>query len=220
MRGTGCSGGAFDFFEPLQGLDGYDVIETVARQPWVLHGKVGMVGISYGGISQLFVGADEAAEPRGDRAASVIDQTADHALSGRDPQHRLRPAVGEGPRRRRPARGPDSGQAWATSGSRRATRSARQTRSCTPRRSNLLAKIQRNQYYKPKVADPLSPLTFVHKINVPVFMACQWTDEQTGGHCPTLAGAFTGTEHKWFTFTNGVHTDSLDPRPSTAGTTS
>src|SRR5207237_10188679 len=34
MRGTGCSGGAFDFFEPLQNLDGYDVIETVARQPW------------------------------------------------------------------------------------------------------------------------------------------------------------------------------------------
>jgi dipeptidyl aminopeptidase/acylaminoacyl peptidase len=33
MRGTGCSGGAFDFFEPLQGLDGYDVIETVARRP-------------------------------------------------------------------------------------------------------------------------------------------------------------------------------------------
>ena len=25
MRGTGCSGGAFDFFEPLQNLDGYDV---------------------------------------------------------------------------------------------------------------------------------------------------------------------------------------------------
>ena len=28
MRGTGCSGGAFDFFEPLQSLDGYDVVET------------------------------------------------------------------------------------------------------------------------------------------------------------------------------------------------
>ena len=25
MRGTGCSGGAFDYFERLQGLDGYDV---------------------------------------------------------------------------------------------------------------------------------------------------------------------------------------------------
>ena len=42
MRGTGCSGGAFDFFEPLQSLDGYDIIETVARQSWVLHHKVGM----------------------------------------------------------------------------------------------------------------------------------------------------------------------------------
>src|SRR5436190_8814219 len=44
MRGTGCSGGAYDFFEPLQNLDGYDVIETVARQPWVLGHKVGMMG--------------------------------------------------------------------------------------------------------------------------------------------------------------------------------
>jgi hypothetical protein len=42
-------------------------------------------------------------------------------------------------------------------------------------------------------------------------MACQWTDEQTGGHCPTLARRFTGTSRKWFTFTNGTHVDSLDP---------
>src|SRR3954451_24778861 len=33
MRGTGCTGGAYDFFEPLQGLDGYDVVETIAHQP-------------------------------------------------------------------------------------------------------------------------------------------------------------------------------------------
>ena len=54
MRGTGCSGGAYDFFETLQNLDGYDVIETIAHQPWVLDHKVGMMGISYGAISQLF----------------------------------------------------------------------------------------------------------------------------------------------------------------------
>ena len=42
-------------------------------------------------------------------------------------------------------------------------------------------------------------------------MACQWTDEQTGGHCPDLAEHFTGTDSKWFTFTNGTHIDSLDP---------
>ena len=49
------------------------------------------------------------------------------------------------------------------------------------------------------------------KINVPVFMACQLTDEQTGGHCPTLAEHMTGTDKKWFTYTNGTHVDSLDP---------
>ena len=42
-------------------------------------------------------------------------------------------------------------------------------------------------------------------------MACQWEDEQTGGHCPELVSHFTGTKQKWFTFTNGAHIDSLDP---------
>ena len=46
---------------------------------------------------------------------------------------------------------------------------------------------------------------------MPVYMACQWTDEQTGGHCADLAEHFTGTSRKWFTFTNGTHVDSLDP---------
>src|SRR5204863_337586 len=49
MRGTGCSGGAYDFFEPLQNLDGCDVIESIARPPWVLHHTGGMMGISYRG---------------------------------------------------------------------------------------------------------------------------------------------------------------------------
>ena len=44
-----------------------------------------------------------------------------------------------------------------------------------------------------------------------MFMACQWQDEQTGGHCPELVRHFTGTTQKWFTFTNGAHIDSLDP---------
>src|SRR5205823_8505197 len=76
MRGTGCSGGAFSYFERLQSLDGYDVIETVARQPWVLHHKVGTLGISYGGISQLFVAATDPPSLAGITPLSVIDNTA------------------------------------------------------------------------------------------------------------------------------------------------
>src|SRR5205823_4444580 len=59
MRGTGCSGGAYDYFETLQQLDGYDVIETVAAQDFVAFHKVGMVGLSYPGIAQLFVGSSQ-----------------------------------------------------------------------------------------------------------------------------------------------------------------
>ena len=114
MRGTGCSGGAFDYFEPLQSLDGYDVIETVAHQPWVLHHRVGMIGISYGGISQLFVAATDPPDLAAIAPLSVIDNTATTLYPGGHPQHRLRAVVGARSvcttpcRRRRPA-----GQAWA-----------------------------------------------------------------------------------------------------------
>jgi hypothetical protein len=74
-----------------------------------------------------------------------------------------------------------------------------------------MKKIHENDHYVPKVADPLAPVTFVDKINVPVFMACQFEDEQTGGHCPTLSKHLTGTSKKWVTWTNGTHVDSLDP---------
>ena len=54
-RGTGCSGGAFDLFGLPSDYDGYDAVQTVGAQPWVLNHKVGMVGISYSGFSQLIV---------------------------------------------------------------------------------------------------------------------------------------------------------------------
>ena len=211
MRGTGCSGGAFDFFEPLQALDGYDVIETIARQPWAANGKVGMIGISYGGISQLFVAAKQPPHLAGITPLSVIDNTettlypggilnTGFALQwGQDRVDDSQPA------------GPSSGQPWAWERIQGGDDVCAANQDLHPEAANLINKIRRNRYYRPRIADPLSPVKFVDKIKAPVFMACQWTDEQTGGHCPTLSEAMTGTKRKWFTFTNGVHTDSLDP---------
>ena len=211
MRGTGCSGGAFDFFEPLQGLDGYDTIEAVARQPWVANHKVGMLGISYGGISQLFTAEDQPPSLAAIAPLSVIDQTQTTLYPGGilntgfavnwalERQHDAMPA------------GPDSGQPWAYQRIQQGDQTCAANQALHPEAADLLAKIRANDHYVPEVADPLSPITFVNKINVPVFMACQWTDEQTGGHCPTLAEHMTGTDKKWFTFTNGTHVDSLDP---------
>ena len=53
MRGTGCSGGAYDLFGYPSDYDAYDAIEIAAHQDWVANHKVGMVGISYSGLSQL-----------------------------------------------------------------------------------------------------------------------------------------------------------------------
>ena len=211
MRGTGCSGGAFDYFEPLQGLDGYDVIETVARQPWVLHHKVGMMGISYGGISQLFVAKTRPPSLAAIAPLSVIDNTQTTLYPGgilntgfalswaTDRVHDAKPASRTG------------GQAWALKRIWEGDRVCKVNQVLHGEAVDLIAKTYRNNYYVPKVADPVSPITFVHKIDIPTFLACQWTDEQTGGHCPDLAEHFTGTRRKWFTFTNGAHVDSLDP---------
>jgi uncharacterized protein len=211
MRGTGCSGGSYDYFEPLQGLDGYDVIETVAHQPWALHHKVGMLGISYGAISQLFVAATDPPDLAAITPLSTIDNTettlypggilnTGFALAwGEQRVHDALPASSTG------------GQPWALKQIQAGDATCKQNQDLHGEAPNLIAKLRLNDHYVPSVADPLSPITFVHKIHVPTYLGCQWTDEQTGGHCADLAQHFSGTRRKWFTFTNGNHIDSLDP---------
>ena len=80
MRGTGCSGGSFRYFEYAQSLDGYDVIEAVAAQPWVFENRVGMVGVSYPGISQLFVAQTQPPSLAAITPFSVIDDSYNSTL--------------------------------------------------------------------------------------------------------------------------------------------
>jgi predicted acyl esterase len=211
MRGTGCSGGAYDFFEPLQNLDGYDVVETIANQSWVLHNKVGMMGISYGGISQLFTAATQPPSLAAISPLSVIDNTQTTLYPGGILNTGFALEWAKERVQNAEAADPDSGQHWAQEQIEAGDEVCKANQALHPEAANLLQKIEENSHYKPEVADPLAPVTFVDKIDVPTFMACQWTDEQTGGHCPTLAEHMTGTNKKWFTFTNGTHIDSLDP---------
>jgi uncharacterized protein len=211
MRGTGCSGGAFDYFERLQSLDGYDVVETVARQPWVSPDTVGMAGVSYGGISQLFVGATNPPHLGAITPLSVVDDTATTLYPGgmlntgfalawaQDRMDDAQPATAT------------TGQPWAYGQIQDGDRVCKANQTLHTEAPDLIQKVRDNQNYIPEVADPLSPNKFVDEITAPVFMACQWNDEQTGAHCPRLARNFTGTDKKWFTFTNGLHIDSLDP---------
>jgi hypothetical protein len=211
MRGTGCSGGAFDFFEPLQSLDGYDVIETIARQPWARHHEVGMMGISYGGISQLFTAATRPPHLAAISPFSVIDSTQTTLYPGGILNTGFAVEWAKERVHEAKAASPTTGQAWAYQRIQEGDAICAANQALHPEAADLLQKIRENDHYVPEVADPLAPATFVDKIDVPTFMACQWTDEQTGGHCPALVKHFTGTRKKWFAFTNGTHVDALDP---------
>jgi predicted acyl esterase len=211
MRGTGCSGGAFNFFEPLQSLDGYDVIETVARQPWVLHHRVGMLGISYGGISQLFVAATDPPSLAAIAPLSVIDNAATTLYPGGILNTGFALTFAKARDHDAEAVAPGRGEQWALRRIHGGDRVCAGNQALHPEAVSDVAQVFANRYYAPSVANPLNPTTFVHKIRAPVYLACQWTDEQTGGHCPDLAEHFSGTRLKWFTFTNGAHIDSLDP---------
>jgi hypothetical protein len=159
MRGTGCSGGAFDFFEPLQGLDGYDVIETIARQSWVMHHKVGMMGISYGGISQLFTAANNPPSLAAIAPLSVLDQTQTTLYPGgilntgfaldwaKERVHDALPA------------GPKAGQSWAYQRVQQGDKTCKANQELHGEAVDLLKKVKANSHYVAKVADPLAPLT-------------------------------------------------------------
>jgi hypothetical protein len=213
MRGTGCSGGAFDFYEPLQNLDGYDIIETIAHQPWVLNHKVGMMGISYGAITQLFTAQLDPPDLEAIAPDSTIDATATTLYPGgiRNDGFAVAWALQRQQEAQPAGQGLPGTQPYADKQIAAGDATCKANQVLHGDAANLLAKIKANSHYVAKVADPLDPVSFVHKIDVPVFLACQWEDEQTGGHCADLAQHFTGTNLKWFNFTNGAHVDSLDP---------
>jgi predicted acyl esterase len=173
------------------------------------------MGLSYGGISQLFVAATDPPSLAAIAPLSVIDNTATTLYPGGILNTGFALPFAQARDFDAAPASPGHGEAYALQRIRGGDRVCATNQALHAEAVSQVARVSANRYYVPSVANPLNPVTFVHKIRVPVFLACQWTDEQTGGHCPDLAEHFTGTTLKWFTFTNGVHVDSLDPATAT-----
>ena len=211
MRGTGCSGGGFSFFEQLQSTDGYDAVETIAQQPWVAHHKVGLVGLSYPGISQLFVAQLRPPHLASIAPLSVIDDTIRGTLApggvlnsgfavswAKDRQHDAQPA-------------PGGGQSWATDRIKGGDATCRANQALHSQAPDIIQEIKTERFWTDAIGLPISPEHFVNQIDVPVYLAGDWQDEQTGGYFANLFGQFTGTKEAWLTAQNGSHADPLDP---------
>lgn len=208
IRGTGCSGGAFEFFETLQATDGYDVVETIAAQDWVAHGQVGMVGLSYSGISQLFVAQLQPPSLAAIAPLSVIGDTVRGTLApGGIPNSGFARSWAE--ERKRDAQ--PGGQRWSQERMDAGDEICTANQALRGQSPDIIEMIDSNEYWTDELAAPLAPELFVHRIEVPVFLAGAWQDEQTGGYFANMFDDFTGTDDAWFTAMNGGHTDALGP---------
>lgn len=208
IRGTGCSGGSFQFFEPIQRVDGYDMIEAIAAQPWVEHNMVGMVGISYPGISQLFVAETQPPSLAAITPLSVIDDTFRSTLY---PGGILNTGFAVNWSSERQAGSDPYGQGWEQGQVDAGDTICETNQQLRGQNPNAIDLILDNEFYDPAVGDELAPIDFVDRINVPVFMAGAWQDEQTGGHFPAMIESFTSSPAVFTTMVNGSHTESLSP---------
>ena len=241
MRGTGCSGGAFDLFGYPSDYDAYDAIEIIAHQSWVANHKVGMVGISYSGLSQFpAAGTDPPGlaaiapmSPTDDLfstgypggiyndgfAASWISARIDDAMAaaGYSDGHLV-------PLATTPVT--NVGQPWtyyeidaerAASGG---ASSACLANQALHNEAEGLESLIGPQLVAPGIGPGRDPTLFDRRsmigwagsVHVPVFLAGALQDEQTGPQWPALIGAIPSTTPSFVNMVNGDHIDSTDPQ--------
>ena len=212
MRGTHCSGGYFDYFEPRQALDGAEAVEwltgnappelyTTYARPEQLGDKLAMVGKSYPGITQLFVAAKQ---PKGLAAIVPGHVFGDLYRDVPFPGGILNVTFAGAWSGQRAAETMYSGWAWHLS-----------HQDDTECRDNQIDHIP-NTPYNPFVQatynqfdGPLfwerSPWWWADKIDVPTMLVESWQDEQVGSRASHLIERFRPGLPWKFVAANGDH---------------
>ncbi|NIR41584.1 MAG: CocE/NonD family hydrolase, partial [Actinobacteria bacterium] len=215
IRGSGCSGGAFDFYEPLQTIDGYDMVEAIAAQDWVYGNHVGMVGVSYSGISQLYVAQTQPPSLAAITPLSVIEDTYRSVVyPGGIYNNGFAKSWGDA----RQGANDAYGQGWVTRRVEEGDETCDANQLLRSQNRDLTQLAAESAFYASEGGDPLAPRTFVDRITVPTFLAGAWQDEQTGGRFATMLDDFTGTDVFIAHLYNGAHADSLNPESLLAAT--
>ncbi len=209
VRGTGCSGGAYDFFETLQVLDGYDVIETVAAQDWVAGHRVGMVGLSYPGLSQLFVAQSQPPSLAAITPLSVYGDTGTGVVR---PGGILNTGFAVSWADQVLANAEPSGTAWVRQVIADGDATCAANQPLRLQNVDAAEKARDNPFYTEEVAAPLDIRRFAGDIEVPVFLASAWQDEQTGPSFADLLDRFDSAPVTRFTLYNGLHADGFAPQ--------
>jgi predicted acyl esterase len=210
MRGTGCSGGAFDLFGTPSDYDGYDAVEITATQPWVAHHKVGLIGISYSGISQFGVAGTR---PPALAAIAPLSPTDDLYSTGYPGgiynDGFAKSWIADRVSDAKPA--PQGGQPWASAEIATGDKQCLANQALHGQTLNIDKLLTPTSPRDPARFDQRSAVDWARHIDVPVFLVGALEDEQTGPQWPALITALQHDPHVWATMQNGTHTDSLGP---------
>lgn len=209
LRGTGCSGGPYDYFEPLQLLDGYDIVEIVSRQPWVKHNQVGVVGLSYPGITSLFIGK---MRPPGLAAIAPMSVIADTATSCLMPGGIYNNGFAFEWITMVVDHADPYGHGYISDLVEAGDTICEENQLLHSQKVNGVEKALDEPFYTDEVAMPVDPSAWVDRIDVPVYLTGQWGDEQTGPHFAALLDKFVSAPVRRFVVTNGVHIDGYAPQ--------
>jgi hypothetical protein len=188
MRGSGCSGGAFDLFDLPTTYDGYDAVETVAAQNWVKGGKVGLAGISFSGITQLFTAGTQPPHLAAIAPMSVTDDiySATGYPGGIFNSGFALSWIKERMADAQPA--PKGGQPWAKQLVKDGDQHCIANQRMRLQTQDALDLVKDNPYRTPSLFAQRAPGAWVKHIKVPTFLIGSFQDEQTGGHFPESLG--------------------------------
>jgi uncharacterized protein len=205
VRGTGCSAGHFDPFAYTMGTDGYDSVEWAAHQSWS-DGRVGMIGVSFGGITQLLT-----AEQRPPHLLAIAPSSATSDL--------YRDVVYPGG-----VLEYDFTFAWTAiqkeggtdyaitgappSGDAECERNYIAHEIANASTKNLIPTLVLQNPYDDDSGRKWirrAPNAHLSRIGVPVFMHNQWQDEQLPGRIWESLSKFSHPAEVWANFSNGNH---------------
>ncbi|MEZ4316150.1 MAG: CocE/NonD family hydrolase [Myxococcota bacterium] len=206
MRGTGCSDGVFDVFNRAQAADGYDAIEVIARQPWVLNHQVGMVGISYPGISQLFVASTN---PPSLAAIVPLSVIAD-AWEMQYPGGIYNDGFTQQWLDQRDAEASSQGTSWVGEQIASGDTVCEANQALSGQNIDFEAFFSQLEH-RPAAAADRDLNVLVEQIALPVFLGGAWQDEQTGALFGGLTDHFVSSPHARFALYNGRHPDGFAP---------
>lgn len=205
VRGTGCSEGEFDPFDLTMGTDGYDAIEWAARQPWS-NGRIGMIGVSFGGITQLLTAATNPPHLKAIAASSALsDLYRDVAYPGGALEYDFPFAW--------TAIQKQGGTQYAVTGAPQdgdmecMTNYAAHEVANASRENLIPALILDNPWTDSRggLWGIRSPLAGFDDIRVPTFLLNAWQDEQLPGRIYENLRHFYNHGKVWANFSNGNH---------------